>query len=135
MNTLKLARGERLRLLCLGAHADDIEIGCGATLLDLLAQGVRLEVDWCVLSASPVRAEEALRDASLRPMREAERMCSSVPQAATRSSMCTSSTKRSSWLVTVACSDCACGLASTISQFRTRSACSTRSYSCAGDIR
>jgi LmbE family N-acetylglucosaminyl deacetylase len=53
------APGERLRVLCLGAHADDIEIGCGGTLLELLAAGVRLEVDWCVLSATPARAAEA----------------------------------------------------------------------------
>ena len=60
MRPLALAApGERLRLLCLGAHADDIEIGCGGTVLQLVARGVRLEVDWCVLSASPVRAEEA----------------------------------------------------------------------------
>ena len=26
---------EPLRVLCLGAHSDDIEIGCGGTLLDL----------------------------------------------------------------------------------------------------
>ena len=32
-------------MLCLGAHADDIEIGCGGTILDLLTRGVRLEVD------------------------------------------------------------------------------------------
>ena len=60
MTPLALAApGERLRLLCLGAHADDIEIGCGGTVLQLVERGVRLEVDWCVLSASPVRAEEA----------------------------------------------------------------------------
>ncbi|MEK0084510.1 PIG-L deacetylase family protein [Benzoatithermus flavus] len=60
MRALTLAgSGGRLRILCLGAHADDIEIGCGATILDLIARGVRLEVDWCVLSATPVRAEEA----------------------------------------------------------------------------
>ena len=64
MNGLRLAHGEPLRLLCLGAHADDIEIGCGATVLELLSRGVRLEVDWCVLSASPVRAQEAKASAA-----------------------------------------------------------------------
>jgi LmbE family N-acetylglucosaminyl deacetylase len=64
MNGLRLERGESLRLLCLGAHADDIEIGCGATILDLLARGARLEVDWCVLSANPTRAAEARSSAA-----------------------------------------------------------------------
>ena len=59
MRPLTFAPGERLRLLCLGAHADDIEIGCGGTILDLLARGVRLEVVWCVLSATPERVKEA----------------------------------------------------------------------------
>lgn len=67
MNPLRLAApaGGRLRLLCLGAHADDVEIGCGATILDLLARpGLRVGVDWCVLSASPARAEEARASAA-----------------------------------------------------------------------
>jgi LmbE family N-acetylglucosaminyl deacetylase len=65
MRLLQLARpGEALRVLCLGAHADDIEIGCGGTLLQLQRQGVRLEVDWCVLSAAPVRAAEARASAA-----------------------------------------------------------------------
>jgi LmbE family N-acetylglucosaminyl deacetylase len=56
--------GERLRVLCLGAHSDDIEIGCGGTILSLIARGVRLEVDWCVLSASGARADEARASAA-----------------------------------------------------------------------
>lgn len=48
-----------LRLLLLGAHADDIEIGCGGFVLELLSRARPVEVDWCVLSATPERAEEA----------------------------------------------------------------------------
>jgi LmbE family N-acetylglucosaminyl deacetylase len=60
MRTLQLAgAGERLSVLCLGAHSDDIEIGAGATLLTLLARGVRLEVRWCVLSGAEERSHEA----------------------------------------------------------------------------
>jgi LmbE family N-acetylglucosaminyl deacetylase len=60
MKPLALARpGERLSVLCLGAHSDDIEIGAGATLLRWIAAGVRLDVHWCVLSASGRRAAEA----------------------------------------------------------------------------
>ena len=60
MMQLRLPRdGERLSVLCIGAHSDDIEIGVGGTLLGLMAAGARLEVDWCVLSASGARAAEA----------------------------------------------------------------------------
>ena len=46
-------------LLCVGAHADDIEIGCGATVLTLLAEVPKLEVFWVVLTGSPERHAEA----------------------------------------------------------------------------
>jgi LmbE family N-acetylglucosaminyl deacetylase len=60
MKALQLAAaGERLSVLCLGAHSDDIEIGAGATLLSMLARGVRLEVHWCVLSSTGERESEA----------------------------------------------------------------------------
>ncbi|HWE20359.1 MAG TPA: PIG-L deacetylase family protein [Hyphomicrobiaceae bacterium] len=60
MRPLQLAgAGARLSVLCLGAHSDDIEIGAGATLLTLLARGVRLEVRWCVLSGAEERSHEA----------------------------------------------------------------------------
>ncbi len=64
MWTLDLARKGRLRVLCIGAHADDIEIGCGATLLELLSSGAEVDVDWCVLSASRDRSGEAERSAA-----------------------------------------------------------------------
>ncbi len=60
-----LARGDGpLRLLLLGAHADDIEIGCGGTVLDLLRRDRPVAVDWCVLSATPARAAEARASAA-----------------------------------------------------------------------
>src|SRR4051794_16115372 len=60
MKALQLARpGERLSILCLGAHSDDIEIGVGATLLNLIARGVTLDVLWCVLSGTDEREQEA----------------------------------------------------------------------------
>jgi LmbE family N-acetylglucosaminyl deacetylase len=54
-----------LRLLCLGAHADDIEIGCGGTILKLCAEYPGTEVRWVVFSAAGVRADEARRSAEL----------------------------------------------------------------------
>ena len=56
--------GEQLRVLCIGAHSDDIEIGTGATILDWIAQGVALEAHWAVLSAIGPRADEAKSSAA-----------------------------------------------------------------------
>jgi LmbE family N-acetylglucosaminyl deacetylase len=47
------------RILCLGAHSDDIEIGCGGTILKLTAEHAGLEVMWVVFSAEGVRNAEA----------------------------------------------------------------------------
>ena len=51
--------GQRLGVLCIGAHSDDIEIGAGGALLEWIARGARLDVHWCVLSAAGPRAREA----------------------------------------------------------------------------
>jgi LmbE family N-acetylglucosaminyl deacetylase len=51
--------GERLSVLCVGAHSDDIEIGAGGTILSLIGRGVQLDATWCVASAKGERAEEA----------------------------------------------------------------------------
>jgi LmbE family N-acetylglucosaminyl deacetylase len=65
MKGLQLAApGERLSVLCLGAHSDDIEIGAGATLLSLLGSGAHLDVHWCVLSAVGEREGEARASAA-----------------------------------------------------------------------
>lgn len=58
------AQGDRLSVLCLGAHSDDIEIGVGATLLSMMDRGVRLDVHWCVLSGAGDREKEARRSAA-----------------------------------------------------------------------
>jgi LmbE family N-acetylglucosaminyl deacetylase len=52
------------RILALGAHADDIEIGCGGTLLRLVAERRELEVLWVVFCATPEREAEARASAS-----------------------------------------------------------------------
>ena len=66
---LELALGRQAgtlrRMLCLGAHCDDIEIGCGGTVLRLLGEHPGLEVHWVVLSSDAVRAAEARQSADL----------------------------------------------------------------------
>jgi len=56
---------EPLRILCLGCHSDDIEIGCGGTILRLAKQYPRCLFDWVVFSATGVRAAEAQRAAEM----------------------------------------------------------------------
>ena len=52
-------RQRPLKLLCLGAHADDIEIGCGGTILRLAAEMPDLVVRWIVFSGGGPREVEA----------------------------------------------------------------------------
>jgi Uncharacterized proteins, LmbE homologs len=58
-------RAQQLRLLCLGAHCDDIEIGCGATILRLLAAWPGAQVRWVVFTGSATRQAEAKASAEL----------------------------------------------------------------------
>jgi LmbE family N-acetylglucosaminyl deacetylase len=61
---LPLERRDRLKLLCLGAHADDIEIGCGGTILRLAAEIPDLIVRWIVFSGVGPRTAEARNSAT-----------------------------------------------------------------------
>ena len=61
---LPLETARPLKLLCLGAHADDIEIGCGGTILRLAAEVPELAVRWVVFSADGVRSAEARNSAA-----------------------------------------------------------------------
>jgi LmbE family N-acetylglucosaminyl deacetylase len=53
-----------LRILCLGAHSDDIEIGCGGLLLSVI-QSRDAEVEWIVFSGRGRRKSEAQTSARL----------------------------------------------------------------------
>ena len=65
MRRLSLLDGQDTRrILFLGAHADDIEIGCGGTVLRLAAERSDLEVRWVVFSATPERLAEARASAT-----------------------------------------------------------------------
>lgn len=57
--------GAHLRVLCLGAHSDDIEIGCGGLILDLISRSAAVDIDWVVFSARVKRRSEARRSAAL----------------------------------------------------------------------
>ena len=50
-------------VLCLGAHCDDLEIGCGGIVLKLAEGANAPEVTWVVFSSDPMREAEALRSA------------------------------------------------------------------------
>ncbi len=59
INLSQIAGAEQpLRLLCLGAHCDDIEIGCGGSILRLLRERP-CHVDWVVFASTPQRKIEA----------------------------------------------------------------------------
>jgi LmbE family N-acetylglucosaminyl deacetylase len=61
---LALPTGEAPEILCLGAHCDDIEIGCGGTVLRLAERYPEAHFRWVVLSSTPERAAEAERAAA-----------------------------------------------------------------------
>jgi len=60
------------KILCLGAHCDDIEIGCGGTILKLARTIKNTSVHWVVFSSDDRRAKEALKSANdfLRDVKE-----------------------------------------------------------------
>jgi LmbE family N-acetylglucosaminyl deacetylase len=57
------ADSTQLNILCLGAHSDDIEIGCGGTLLKLMARYPNAQIRWVVFGASGERISEASNSA------------------------------------------------------------------------
>lgn len=70
---LELPRGGKpYKVLCLGAHCDDIEIGCGGSLLRLLREQPEITVYWVVLSGNRKRAREA-RHCAGRLLKNAKR--------------------------------------------------------------
>ena len=66
MLNVELGRGSDgpLEILCLGAHADDIEIGCGATLLQLARSARPITCHWVVFAADAARSAEARASAA-----------------------------------------------------------------------
>jgi LmbE family N-acetylglucosaminyl deacetylase len=66
MLALNLPQSETgpLKILCLGSHSDDIEIGCGGTILRLLSSR-ELDIVWVVFSSNSKREREARNSAEL----------------------------------------------------------------------
>jgi LmbE family N-acetylglucosaminyl deacetylase len=65
MIQLKLNPGQIFHVLCLGAHSDDIEIGCGGTILKFSEEYPSCLFHWVVFSAIAEREVEAQRAATL----------------------------------------------------------------------
>jgi LmbE family N-acetylglucosaminyl deacetylase len=64
MNKLKLFADDiEPKILCLGAHSDDIEIGCGGTILRIIEEYPQAQFYWVVFSAENQRGEEAHKSA------------------------------------------------------------------------
>jgi LmbE family N-acetylglucosaminyl deacetylase len=61
---------KRLQILCIGAHCDDIDIGCGGTMLSVLERSRAAHVTWVVMGSTPMRARE-LRASARRFLRRA----------------------------------------------------------------
>ena len=53
-----------LKILCIGSHSDDIEIGCGGSILRILKEYDGVEVHWVVLGSSGRRDREAVASAN-----------------------------------------------------------------------
>ena len=60
---ISLGLSQARRVLCLGAHSDDIEIGCGGTVLRLVQESPATEFYWAVFSGDAERKTEARNSA------------------------------------------------------------------------
>jgi LmbE family N-acetylglucosaminyl deacetylase len=62
---LSVKSADPVHVLCLGAHSDDIELGCGGTLLHFKSTFARVKFHWVVFCASGPRRQEAAKAAEL----------------------------------------------------------------------
>ncbi|WP_320112689.1 PIG-L deacetylase family protein [Draconibacterium orientale] len=60
MLSFKFQNDTPLKILCLGAHCDDIEIGAGGTLLKIIQENEVSHLSWIVFASNEIRKQEAL---------------------------------------------------------------------------
>ncbi|WP_319228062.1 PIG-L deacetylase family protein [Draconibacterium orientale] len=60
MLSFKFQNDTPLKILCLGAHCDDIEIGAGGTLLKIIQENEVSQLNWIVFASNEIRKQEAL---------------------------------------------------------------------------
>jgi LmbE family N-acetylglucosaminyl deacetylase len=63
MLKMEFKQPELKTIMCIGAHCDDIEIGCGGTLLRLAEENPGISVHWYIFSSDPVREQEVRQSA------------------------------------------------------------------------
>jgi len=56
---------QKPKILCLGAHPDDIEVGCGGTVLRLIEEVPEAQFYWAVFSGDEKRSKEASKSARI----------------------------------------------------------------------
>jgi LmbE family N-acetylglucosaminyl deacetylase len=61
LSITSLQNGDPLKVLCIGCHSDDIEIGCGGTILQLLGKNQNLEFTWMVFAHGGSEREHEAR--------------------------------------------------------------------------
>ena len=64
LSVSSLQNGSPVKILCIGCHSDDIEIGCGGTILQLLSNNSNLEFSWMVFSSGGSEREKEARKSS-----------------------------------------------------------------------
>ena len=74
---------EPRRVLCIGAHCDDIEIGCAGALLQLQKAAAGVRIDWVVLTGEERRRDETLaaRDLLIQPASRGEVLFGGFPDS------------------------------------------------------
>lgn len=71
---IQLTDSSRLnRILCLGAHSDDVEIGCGGTVLRLIRDNPGVEIRWVVFCGADPRRNREARESAARYLDGIER--------------------------------------------------------------